>query len=123
MEPEGMAAVLQAPTQMCFSVFYKMLLLLSLMTGKSFWTSEQRLLTSNWTKIFSLMSPTRRIYCFVETRPNPRHQHGEKTEKKAEEGGVPCKNLLTSEPPLPLLLLAKVQSLENKLDDLRLRLS
>ena len=42
-----------------------------LMTEKSFWTSEQQLLTSNWMRIFSLMSRKRKIYCSSRTRPKP----------------------------------------------------
>jgi hypothetical protein len=35
---------------------------------KSLWTSEHRLLSSNWIRSFSLMSRTQRIYCSSRTR-------------------------------------------------------
>jgi ADP-glucose pyrophosphorylase len=47
-----------------------MLLLLSPMTEKSFWTSELQLLTSNWTKSFSLMSQMGNIYTKHPNRPS-----------------------------------------------------
>jgi hypothetical protein len=50
-----------------------MLLLPSLMTEKSFWISEQRLFTSNWTKMFFF--------------------NEEKTEIYGMEVGVHCENL------------------------------
>ena len=99
-----------------------MLLLLSLMTEKSFLTSE-RLLTSKWTNIFYLTSLTRRIYCFLETRPKSQSFTWRKDwEKEVGGQGVRIRRRV-SKPPLLSVLLANVQSLENKLDDLRLRLS
>ena len=103
-----------------------MLLLPSLMTKKSFWTSEQRLLTSNWTKIFltkSLMSPMHRIYC-QDKAQIPVINVKKRQRKRGRRAGCLvriCRRV--GKPPLPSVLLANVQSLENKLDELRLRLS
>ena len=47
-----------------------MLLLPFLMIKKSFWISEQRLLTSNWTKIIYFNESDRRIYCSLRPGPN-----------------------------------------------------
>ena len=52
------------------NVFFKLILYITLllpsrMNESNFWTSEQRLLTSNWTSIFSLTSPTPRMSCFL----------------------------------------------------------
>ena len=93
-----------------------MLMLPSLMTEKSFWTSEQRLLTSNWTK--------QNIYFSPESRPKSLSSREEKTEIKGWRLGCLVRiRRQVGKPPLPSVLLANVQSLGNKLDDLRSRLS
>ena len=100
------------------------LLLPSLMTETSFWASEQWLLTSNWTKMLSLMSPMRRIYCFPETRPKSllfTWRKGGETEGEFlgalwRFGGEWVNHHIYQ------FLLVNMQSLENKLD-LRWRLS
>jgi hypothetical protein len=45
-------------------IMYILLLLPSLMTENTFWTSEKQLLTT-----FTLTTPTRKIYCFHWNRP------------------------------------------------------
>ena len=125
------AAILWAPNQLCYFVsffhiiLYLMLPLPSVMTENSFWISEQWSLTSNWTRFFSLMSPTRRIYCFSETRPK---SLSFAWRKDGNTGGRRSECLVrirrrVGNVPLQFVLLANVQSLENKLDDLHSRLS
>jgi hypothetical protein len=69
-----------------------MLQLPSLMTENSFWSPQQRLLTSNRTKIFVFNeSNVKDILVYQDKAQIPSHQREEKTEKKG--GGVSCKNL------------------------------
>ena len=101
-----------------------MLLLPSLMTENNFWTSEKRLLTVDWKKLFPLTSPTRRISCFHWNRPRSTPFAWRKDEKEAAYRGTLLKILRRARKlPLPSILLANVRSLENKIDDLRLWLS
>jgi hypothetical protein len=62
-----------------------MLLLPSVKTKNNFWTSEQRLLTADWKKLFPLTSPTRSIYCITGTGPDPCNLLEEKTGKGAAD--------------------------------------
>ena len=140
MAPKNTAEVLHSANQLCnfviFCVFcvtyyyfllivYIMLLLPSLMTENSFWTSETRLLTADWNKLFPLTNPTRRISCFHWNRPRSTPFAWR---KEAGKGGLISGILLrswrpASKRPMPSILLASVQLLENKIDDLLLRLS
>ena len=88
------------------------------MTEKSFWTSEQ--LTSIWMRIFTSISQRRMTY-WTRTRPEsltPEEGRG----AVIEVGGAGYLTRL-HQPPLPSLLLANMQSLEKKMDDLHPRLS
>ena len=91
MAEEGMADVLLAPTKLYYFVLflqlilYIMLMLPSLMTEKSFWKTEQRLLTLNWMKNFSLMSRTRGIYSKYPNRHSSPSFAGERDGKDIVE--------------------------------------
>ena len=94
------------------------------MTVNKFWTSEQRLLTMYWKKHFSLTSRQEGYPAFTGTGPDPRLLREEKMQDKGPQIGQPSRiRRRMSKLPLPSSLLANVQSLENKIDDLRLRLS
>jgi hypothetical protein len=54
------------------------------MPEKTFWASEQGLITTNWTNIFSLMSWTGRIYS--KHRKSPSSHHSQEKETDFTEG-------------------------------------
>jgi hypothetical protein len=67
------------------------------MTENNFWTSEQRLLTTNRKKFLPLTSPKLRICCSPGTGPDPHHLREEKTEEKKTLIGLSFENPLASE--------------------------
>ena len=63
-------------------------------------------------KDFSLMSLTRRIYCFPRKGTNPRHPREEKKRRKrGREGCLVSIRRRVSKPPPPSVLLTNVQLL------------
>ena len=104
-----------------FFIFYIKLMLPSLMTEKSFWTSEQRLLTSNWTKIF-FFNESKDLLLYGEQIQIPVIRVMKRRRYRGKRCLVRIRRRV-SKSPLPSVLLANVQSLENKLCDLRSRLS
>jgi hypothetical protein len=86
------------------------------MTEKSFWTSEQRLLTLNWTNNCSLRSQMRGIYSRHLNMPSsPLIVR----ERDFVDGRPRCLVRIrrwVANLPLPSVLLANVQSLDNKVD-------
>jgi hypothetical protein len=102
-----------------------MLLLLSLMTKKSFCTSELRLLTTNWTRITPSMSRMQGIYYGHPTRPRS-PWFAEKRKRRFCGKKWVCLVRIrwrVANLPLPPILIAVVQSLEYKWDKLKARIS
>ena len=129
-----MADVLHSPNQLCnlviFLVFcvtyffelivYIMLLLPSVMTKNNFWTPEKRLLTTDSITesdemdiLLSLEQAQIHAFCVKNRRW-----------KRGRRSGILLRSRRrASELLMPSILLSNVQSLENKIDDLLLRLS
>ena len=101
-----------------------MLLLLSLMTENNFWTSEQRLLTTNWQKHFFHFNEydepnMKDILLSREQAQIPVICVKRRLRKRGQRTGCFLRLRRRSNiPPLPSVLLANMQSLENKIDDL-----
>jgi hypothetical protein len=75
MAPEGMAAILRAPNQLCyfgsfFNYFVHEVAATISYDRKEFLDIRTLITHFELEKDFSLMSLTRRIYCFPENRPN-----------------------------------------------------
>ena len=135
---EKKADVLHAPNRLClfvclFALFvtyfllilYIMLPLPSLMTENNFWTSGLRLFTTDWQNLFFSFNESDKPYA------NDILLSREQTQipmicmkRRWRKRDCPLRiRRLSNEPPLPSILLASVQPLENKINDLRGRLN
>lgn len=92
------------------------------MTDMHFWTSERRLLTRN----IDFPEPYTFFCCFVlQKQSHSFWQPYQKDNDGGEEGelAVLVRLRRANHPPLPSILLANAQSLDNKVDKLRARIS
>jgi hypothetical protein len=90
------------------------------MIEKSFWISKQRLLTSNWMKIFFFNESGKKDIPLLGDQDLPSFLWNKWWKYRGRRSGYlvrVCRRVGSLS--LPSVLLANVQSLENKLDELR----
>ncbi len=93
-------------------------------TEEHFWTLDNATLT--WLRILYSADPAWPLEILRSTELNNDHLNNRRRRRKHRGRRAGIRNRLRKKahsPPLPSILLANVQSLENKMDDLRARIS